>query len=136
MASPLALRLGTVSGPPGSALPQHVCTEKSSVCQVCLSPHGLAPEGWPCAPDLPRSKPLGDMKWRCRFQPVPGSFGRAGVPGRMGTPTQQQKPWQAHPLSGKPEHRAEGLAAASPAQIRVFSQGSILCAPKLIFGSF
>lgn len=77
---------------------QHVCNAKSSICQVCLSPHGSASEGkaegQTCAPDLPQSKPLADMKWRCGFQPVPGSFGRADVPGRRGTPTQQQKPWQ------------------------------------------
>lgn len=65
---------------------------------MCLSPHSSASEGktegWACAPDLPQSKSLGDTKWRCRFQPVPGSFGRAGVPGCSGTPAQQQKPSQ------------------------------------------
>lgn len=80
-----------------SALPQRVCSEGSSVCQACLSPHSSASQGRACAPVLPQSKPLEDMKcmkWRCRFQPVPGSFGGAGVPVCRGTPTQEQKPWQ------------------------------------------
>lgn len=147
MASPLALRLGAVSDPPGCkctglslllqfALSQHLCKEKSSVCQACLSPHCSASEGktegQASAPDLPQPKPLADMKWRCGFQPVPSSVPLAGG----GHPQSSRNPGQAHPLSGKPEDRAEGLAAASPAQIRVFSQGSDLCVPKLIVGCF
>lgn len=53
-----------------------------------------------------------------------------------GHPHRSRNPGRAHPPSGKPEHRAEALAAASPAQIRVFSQGSDLCAARLIVGSF
>lgn len=53
-----------------------------------------------------------------------------------GHPHSSRNPGRAHPPSGKPEHRAEGLAAASPAQIRVLSQGSDLCALKVIVGSF
>lgn len=55
---------------------------------------------------------------------------------RVGPPHSSRHPHRAHPSSGKPEPRAESLAAASPAQIRVFSQGGDLYMSKLIVGGF
>lgn len=102
VAFPLALRLGAISDPPGCKCPlffgviyRSICRDLSSVCPTCAeSPHCSASEGkteqQDSAPDLLQPRLPDDMKLRCRFQPVPGSFGGAGVPGQEGTPTQQQ----------------------------------------------
>lgn len=84
----------------------------------------------------PRSAPVqtsGRCEMEVQISACPGSFGRAGVRGQRGTPPHSsRKLGRAHPPSGKPEHRAEGLAVASPVQIWVFFKGNDLCAPKLI----
>lgn len=85
-----------------SVLPQHLRRELSSVSGVCLNPRCSASEGKTeeqgsapdMPPDLPQSKPPDNVKWRRRFQPVPGSFGGADVAGQRGTPTQQRAPRQ------------------------------------------
>lgn len=113
VAFPLAVRLGATSEPPGCKRaeppsPPYLCVIAASlqraeqrVRRVPESPllglggedrgAGLCPR---YAPDLPQSKPPDNMKWRHRFQPVPGSFGGADVPGQRGTPTQQRAPRQ------------------------------------------
>lgn len=134
----LALMLGAISDPRvanaqsavchlTSALSQHLCSELSSVClnPCCSALEGKTEEQDPaqicCSPN-----PLTIWNGGADFSPSQVVL-EGQVHLAKGRPTHSSGHLgQACSPSGKPEPRAEGLAAVSPAQIRVFPQGSDL----------
>ena len=133
VAFPVTSRLGAVSDLPGCkraepGLPPRFCVVAASLRWAeqrvpgerprprCSASEGRTEEQ-DSAPHLPQPRPADNVKWRCRFQPVPGGFGGAGVSGR-GDPTWQRAPWQGLSCLWQTwaQSKGPGCSTTSPSQ--------------------